>query len=304
MRAWVPYADLIDRLPRGVDAEVYDGANPPPQTQDKVEFFVLPYTFDRTPLALMATMPRLAVVQTLTAGYEHILPFLPAGVRLCRAGGVHDASTAELAVALILAALRGIPDFVRAQDRASWQHARYDALADKTVLIVGYGGIGVAIEHRLAGFECEIRPVARNERAGVAALSDLPALLPDADVVVLAVPLSEQTRGLVDREFLALLPDGALVVNVSRGPVVDTDALLAELQSGRLRAALDVMDPEPLPPDHPLWSAPGVLLSPHVGGNSTAFLPRAKRLIIAQLERYVAGEPLLYEVRPPATPHR
>ena len=304
VRAWLPYAELIERLPRGVMADVYDGAKPPPESQAEVEFFVLPYTFDRAPLNLIATMPRLAVVQTLTAGYEHILPFLPAGVRLCRAGGVHDASTAELAVALILAALRGIPDFVRAQDRASWQHERYDALADKTVLIVGYGGIGVAVERRLAGFECEIRPVARSERAGVAALSALPALLPDADVVVLAVPLTEQTRGLVDRDFLALLPDGALVVNVSRGPIVQTDALLAELRSGRLRAALDVMEGEPLPPEHPLWSAPGVLLTPHVGGNSTAFLPRAQRLIIAQLERYVAGEPLWYEVTPPATPDR
>lgn len=304
MRAWLPYAELLERLPRGVEADVYDGADPPPHTQSEVEFFVLPYAFDSTPLTLLAAMPRLAVVQTLTAGYEHILPFLPPGVRLCRAGGVHDASTAELAVTLILAALRGIPDFVRAQDRGSWQHARYDALADKTVLIVGYGGIGVAIERRLAGFECEIRPVARNERAGVAAQSALPALLPEADVVVLAVPLTEQTRGLVDRDFLALLPDGALVVNVSRGPIVDTDALVAELQAGRLRAALDVMNPEPLPPDHPLWTCPGVLLSPHVGGNSTAFLPRAQRLIIAQLERYVEGEPLRYEVTPPATPNR
>ena len=304
MRAWLPYAELIERLPRGVDADVYDGTDPPPDTPDEVEFYVLPYTFDRTPLALIGEMPRLEVVQTLTAGYEHVLPFLPAGVRLCRGGGIHDASTAELAVALILAALRGIPDFVRAQDRASWQHAQYDALADKTVLIVGYGGIGVAIERRLDGFECDIRPVARNGRAGVAALSALPALLPDADVVVLAVPLTEQTRGMVDRDFLALLPDGALVVNVSRGPVVDTDALLAELRAGRLRAALDVMDVEPLPPDHPLWSAPGVLLSPHVGGNSTAFLPRAQRLIIAQLERYVAGEPLWYQITPLATPDR
>jgi phosphoglycerate dehydrogenase-like enzyme len=302
MRAWLPYAEVVEQLPGGVEADVYDGTDPPPDGRGEVEFYVLPYTFNRTPLSLIATMPRLAVVQTLTAGYEHVLPYLPPGVRLFRAGGVHDTSTAELAVTLILAALRGIPDFVRAQERATWQHAPYDALADKTVVIVGYGGIGAAIDRRLAGFECDVRRVARQERKGVAALSALPSLLADADVVVLAVPLTEQTRGLVNREFLALLPDGALVVNVARGPIVDTDALLAELSAGRLRAALDVMDIEPLPPDHPLWSAPGVLLSPHVGGNTTAFLPRAQRLIIAQLKRYVSGEPLRYEVTPEAVP--
>jgi phosphoglycerate dehydrogenase-like enzyme len=296
VRAWQPYADLIDRLPPGVEADIYDGTDSPPPSQAEVEFFVLPYTFDRTPLALMAGMPKLAVVQTLTAGYEHVLPYLPTGVRLYRGGGVHDASTAELAVTLILAAMRGIPDFVRAQERATWRHARYDALADKSVLIVGYGGVGQAIDRRLAGFECDVQRVARHEGEGVAAMSALPSLLPHADVVVLAVPLTDQTRGLVGRDFLSLLPDGALVVNVARGPVVDTDALVAELRTGRLRAALDVMDVEPLPADHPLWSMPGVLLSPHVGGNTTAFLPRAQRLIVEQLQRYVSGEPLRYEV--------
>jgi phosphoglycerate dehydrogenase-like enzyme len=296
VRAWQPYADLVDRLPSGVEADVYDGTGSAPGSSAEVEFFVLPYTFSRTPLRVMAEMPRLAVVQTLTAGYEHVLPFLPDGVRLCRAGGVHDASTAELAVTLILAALRGIPDFVRGQDQALWRHARYDSLADKTVLIVGFGGIGEAIARRLNGFECDIQRVARREREGVAPLGALPDLLPQADVVVLTVPLTEQTRGMVDREFLARLHDGALVVNVARGPVVNTDDLLAELSTGRIRAALDVMEVEPLPPDHPLWSAPGVLLSPHVGGNTTAFLPRAQRLIVAQLERYVSGDPLWYEI--------
>jgi phosphoglycerate dehydrogenase-like enzyme len=243
-------------------------------------------------------MSALRVVQTLTAGYEHVLPYLPDSVTLCNAGGVHDASTAELAVTLILASLRGIPDFVRGQDVREWRFDRYDALADKTVLIVGYGGVGSAVERRLAGFEVEVLRVARRARDGVAPLAELPALLPRADVVVLCTPLTDQTRGLVDERFLGLMRDGALLVNVARGPVVRTDALLAELRSGRLRAALDVTDPEPPPADHPLWTAPGLLLSPHVGGNSTAFLPRAKRLIVAQLRRYAAGEPLQSVVRP------
>jgi phosphoglycerate dehydrogenase-like enzyme len=151
----------------------------------------------------------LAAVQLLTAGYEHALPYVPAGVRLCKAGGVHDTSTAELAVTLMLSALRGIPDFVRAQDRGVWQHARHESLADKKVLILGYGGIGAAVDRRLAGFEVRVRRVARHERDGVFPIAALPELLPDTDVVVVTVPLTDETRGLVDAEFLARLPDGA-----------------------------------------------------------------------------------------------
>jgi phosphoglycerate dehydrogenase-like enzyme len=284
-------------LPETVAVDVYDGLAAAPASIDEVEFYVLPYTFAPGPLPLMSRMPRLRVVQALTAGYEHVLPHLPAGVRLCNAGGVHDASTAELTMALILAALRGIPDFVRGQDRGEWRHLRHDALADRSVLILGYGAIGKAIERRLSGFETTVVRVARVARDGVHAAAELPDLLPAADVVVVCTPLTEQTRRLVDADFLARMRDGALLVNVARGGVVDTDALLAELSSGRLRAALDVTDPEPPPPDHPLWTARGLLLSPHVGGNSSAFEPRAKRLIVEQLARYAAGEALESVVR-------
>jgi phosphoglycerate dehydrogenase-like enzyme len=209
---------------------------------------------------------------------------------------VHDSSTAELAVTLALASLRGVPGFVRAQATGEWRTGFHPALADRTVLLVGYGSIAAAVEDRLTPFECHILRVARTARTAargaVHALSDLPELLPRADVVVLTVPLTDGTRGLVDAGFLALMPDGALLVNVSRGAVVETDALLAELRAGRLSAALDVTDPEPLPPGHPLWHAPNTLISPHVGGNSSAFLPRALRLIRTQLLRYEAGEPL------------
>jgi len=296
MRAWVPYADLLPRLPDRLEVDVYDGSGPPPSTLDGVELYVAPYTFDRAPLELVRSMPRLRVIQTLTAGYEHVLPYLPDGVALHNAGGLHDTSTAELAVTLMLAALRGIPEFVRGRDRQEWRFDRYDALADRTVLIIGYGGIGAAIDRRLAGFEVEVQRVARHERDGVAPLTALPDLLPRADVVVLCVPLTDETRRMVDRDFLVRMRDGALLVNVARGAVVDTDALVAELESGRLRAALDVTDPEPPPPGHPLWTVPGLLLSPHVGGNSTAFLPRAKRLVVEQLSRFAAGEPLPYRV--------
>ncbi len=299
VRVWVPYSGVVGRLPAGLQVDVYDTGDEPPATVDEVEFYVAPYTFDPAPLELIKRMSALKVIQTQTAGYEHMLPYLPDGVTLCNAGGVHDTSTAELAVTLMLAALRGIPSFVHGRDRQDWRFGWYDALADRTVLLVGHGGIGRAIDKRLAGFEVDVLRVARTAREGVAEMADLPDLLPRADVVVVCVPLTDDTRGLVDAEFLGRMRDGALLVNVSRGPVVDTDALLAELGAGRLRAALDVTDPEPPPPGHPLWTVPGLLMSPHVGGSSSAFRPRVEKVIVDQVRRYAAGEPLRYVVRSP-----
>lgn len=290
----MPYADWpasLD-LPGGVEADVWDGTGDLPASRDEVELVVLPYMAGLAPARRMADLPALRVAQTLTAGVDDVRPLLPEGVTLCNARGVHDASTAELAVALTLASLRGIPEHVRAAERGQWAHDTRPSLADRRVLLVGYGAVGAAVEARLAGFECDLRRVARRARHGVEAFEALPDLLPWAEVVVLTVPMTDQTRGLVDARFLAALPDGALVVNVARGPVVVTADLLAEVRSGRLRAALDVTDPEPLPPGHPLWSLPNVLVSPHVGGDTTAFLPRARRLVSAQVRRYVAGEPL------------
>ena len=290
----MPYADwpaALD-LPGGVDADVWDGSGDFPASRDEVELVVLPYMVGLAPARRLAELPALRVAQTLTAGVDDVRPLVPEGVTLCNAKGVHDASTAELAVALVLASLRGIPEHVRAAERGRWVHDTRPSLADRRVLLVGYGSVGAAVEARLAGFECDVRRVARSARHGVEPFEALPHLLPWAEVVVLTVPMTEETRGLVDAAFLAALPDGALVVNVARGPVVVTDDLLAELRAGRLRAALDVTDPEPLPPDHPLWTMPDVLVSPHVGGDTTAFLPRARRLVSAQVRRYVAGEPL------------
>ncbi len=266
---------------------------------DTVEFYVPDYIFDREPFEAMAQMSQLRVVQLLTAGVEHALPYVPRGVTLCNARGVHDASTAELAVALTLAALRGLGDFARAQTDGEWLYGVRDALADKTVLILGYGSIGAAVERRVAGFEVEVVRVARSRRDGIHAQDDLPQLLPGADVVIITVPLTPGTRRLVGPDFLAAMKHGALLVNVARGGVVDTDALLAEVTSGRLRAALDVTDPEPLPAEHPLWRVPNVLISPHVGGNTTAFLPRATRFVRDQLLRYTTAQPLANTVPPP-----
>jgi phosphoglycerate dehydrogenase-like enzyme len=269
--------------------EEHDGT---PASVAEVEFYVPPYRFDPSDNEVIASMPRLKVVQTQTAGVDHIRPFIPDGVLLCNGRGIHDASTAELAVGLVLASLRGIPDFVRAQDEAEWRPVSARSLADRTVLIVGYGAIGAAIEERLDGFEVDIVRVARRPREGVHGFDELSRLLPHADVVILIVPMTEETRGLVDRDFLARMRDDALLVNVARGPVVDTEALVEALHTGRIHAALDVTDPEPLPEGHPLWSAPNLLISPHVGGASSAMKPRAYKLVREQLERFAAGEPL------------
>ncbi len=262
----------------------------------RATFFVPIYMGPEANLALMNRMPRLHTCQMLTAGFENALPYLPTGARLYNAAGVHDASTAELAVGLIIANLRGIDEAARDMRLGMWRHRQLPALADKQVLIIGAGGVGEAIRRRLEPFEAEIIMVGRTARVGVSASSELDALLPLADVVILAIPLDDVTTGMVDATFLGRMKDGALLVNVARGRVVRSDDLLAELASGRLRASLDVTDPEPLPIDHPLWSVPGLLVTPHLGGNSSAFLPRARRLVEGQLHRLGRGDPLINQV--------
>lgn len=299
---WLPIpADEIEGLPEGLNYRFWEGTQGYPADPADCAFYVVPYMKGlEVAVRPLAGMTSVRVVQTLSAGIDHVEPGLgrlPAGVRLCNAKGVHEASTAELTLGLILASLRGFPGFVRGQDNEEWRSGFYPALADKSVLIVGYGAIGSAIEDRLAPFECaRVARVARSgrttARGPVHALDDLPALLPEADIVILSTPLNPSTQGLVGADFLAAMPDGALLVNVARGGVVDTKALLSELESGRLHAALDVTDPEPLPSGHPLWHAPNVLITPHVGGSTSAFLPRAKRLIAGQLSRFAAGEPV------------
>ncbi len=197
---------------------------------------------------------------------------------------------------LAVLSLRGLDDDVRSMASGEWKPSRRTSLADRSVLVVGWGGVGRAVAARLVPFECSVTAVGTRARVQdgvqVHAVEELPDLLPAHDVVVLACPLTDRTRGLVGAEFLAAMPDGALLVNVARGPVVDTGALVEALQDGRIRAALDVTDPEPLPADHPLWSLPGVVVTPHVGGNSTAFRPRMVALLRAQVARLVAGEDL------------
>ncbi len=244
------------------------------------------------PDGFLEGLPDLRLVQLMSAGAEKFAGRLPEGVVLCNARGAHTPATAEWVVAATLAAQRGLPHFTREADAGRWSPRTDHSLVGARVLVVGAGDIGRTVGAMMAGFDVELTYVARTARDGVHGTADLPELLPRADVVVVIVPVTEETTGMVDAGFLAAMADGALLVNAARGVVVDTDALLAELTAGRLRAALDVTEPEPLPEGHPLWSAPGLLLTPHVAGAVPDTGRRATEAVAAQLRRVLAGEPL------------
>ncbi|SFW90886.1 2-hydroxyacid dehydrogenase [Amycolatopsis australiensis] len=292
-RVLLPWPDI--EVPDGLDAACYDGVEPPPAGLDGVEFYVLPYDRGPEPPKLIGELPALRVVQSLSAGVETLVPLLPEGVRLANGRGLHDLSVAEHALALIHAAQRDLPRWFAQQARGEWVREHTRSLADSRVLLVGYGSIGQAIERQLVAAEAVVTRVASRARPAedVHGVDELPGLLPAADIVVLILPDTPATRGLIDAKALRALPDDALVVNVGRGTAIDTDALVAETRTGRLRAALDVVDPEPLPAGHPLWTTKGVVITPHIAGGSASFYPRAKKLVAEQLRRYVRGEELL-----------
>lgn len=304
VKVWIAHPqgrEQLGEVPAGVEVEVCDDAVTLPSEPAEVRFWVPPFNAKVRASDLLPKLTGLRVVQLLSAGVDNWLGHVPAGVLLCDARGVHDAAVSEWVLGATIGVLRRFPEFARAQERREWAAAAYTPTAELTgrrVLIVGAGSIGRAIEERMAPFGVTITRVARTARPDqhVHGVDELPALLPRAEVVVLVVPLTGETRGLVDAAFLAALPDGALLVNAARGPVVQTAALLAELTRGRLAAALDVVDPEPLPGDHPLWGLPNVFLTPHVGSGVTGVLPRAYRLVGEQLRRYAAGQPLINQV--------
>lgn len=287
----VPTAELAAAIGPLEGAEIFVWEMEAPSPRSDIDIVVPPYMSLHTALPLLDGL-RTRLVQAQSIGYDGVAELLPAGVVFANAATVHEASTAELAVALTLAAQRQLPGYVLAQGEGRWAPTFAASLADRRVLLLGYGGVGKAIAERLRPFEVELTAVAARARdedgVPVHGVDELPALLPEAEIVVLSLPGGEATRHIVDDAFLGALPDGALVVNVGRGPLIDTDALVAH--AGRIRAALDVTDPEPLPRDHPLWSAPGILIVPHVGGASTAMLPRLVALLRRQIAHLVAGE--------------
>lgn len=257
------------------------------------DFVILPYQGSSISIPeIMSRLKSVKVVQTLTAGFDNVRPHIPSGVTLCNAAGVHDDATSELAVLLTLSSLRDMPRSFKAQQQNHWETYFARSLADKHVLLIGYGNVGKAAEKRLLAFGCTVTPVARTARDHVHAITELPNLIPSADVVMLIVPNNPGTVNLVDAKFLASMKDDSVLVNVARGVVVNTQALVAELKTGRISAALDVTDPEPLPADHPLWSLPNVIITSHNGGEGDVFWDRARKRIYSQLELWLAGKPL------------
>jgi phosphoglycerate dehydrogenase-like enzyme len=265
---------------------------------DDVTFYCLPYMGDAVSVGLIARLPALTVVQSLSSGVDDVLGAIPPRVTLCNGRGLgHEEGTAELAVALILASLRGIGGFARQQAERRWSHRRTETLEGKRVLLVGYGPIGAALERRLLPFGATVSRASRTPADGVHGLADLADLAASADILVACIALHESTRGLISKRVLAALPDGALVVNVARGPVVDAAALGGEVSCGRLSAALDVTDPEPLPAGRPEWGLPNVLITPHIGGDTDAFARRGAEFVAAQAKRHLGGRPLENVVR-------
>ncbi|MHB1701879.1 MAG: 2-hydroxyacid dehydrogenase [Acidobacteriaceae bacterium] len=310
--------ELLSDFPDGVEVVRLPRL---PARDYAVDFWVPPFNA-KAVAAVLPHLQGLKVVQSLMAGVDWLLPCLPAGLTVCDGRGIHDVPTSEWVLAAILSSLKRFPHYRDNQNAGQWrgqvafgggfrahEEKREDAakaqslqagqlivlsdeLFGKTVLIVGHGSVGAAIEARLRAFDAKILRVARNAREGVSSIADLPELLPLADVVVLIVPLTQSTRGMFGAAWMARMKPGALLVNAARGPVVVTDDLVAALREGRIHAAVDVTDPEPLPPDHPLWSAPNCLITPHVGGSTAAFIGRAYALVARQLQHCVKGEPL------------
>jgi phosphoglycerate dehydrogenase-like enzyme len=294
----VVYRRELEPLPEGVELV----SEPDPE----VELMIFGPELSLRGRDLFAKLPGLRVVQSLSAGVDSLLPLVPEGVTVCGASGAHDIAVAEWIVAVLLATTRRLLDFYELQRQAAWDSnasnwivtapplvGPIDDLEGATVLIVGHGSIGRAVATCLAPLRANVVGVARRARADAEPPEALARLLPEADAVVLLVPLSADTERMVDDRFLSQMKEGAILINAARGKIVDTGALLDALHSGRIRAVLDVTDPEPLPPDHPLWKAPNVLITPHVAGGTSGWTPRAYRLAGEQLRRYVAGEPLL-----------
>lgn len=299
---WLPYhRSQIPGLPDGLSYVYWDGSGPPPGDPGQVRFLVGPPVpgAEHVLRPVLPRMRNLQVLQLPGSGYDHMRPLLgamPAGTRLATGRGVHREVTAELAVTLLLALCRGLDQFAAHPAKGEWRPEYRSTLVGKRVLVIGYGAVGAAVAARLGAFRCEVVLVARTARttpAGrVRGAAELPALLPTAHAVVLCASPTEQTRGMFGADALALLKDGALLVNVARGELVDTRAVVREVRAGRLRVALDVAGPQPLPSGHPLQHLPGALVTPHMAALTDAFPTMTVDFLRHQLHRYERGEEL------------
>ncbi len=297
MKIWTQWNDLT--LPAGMTHLATDAYLPSEDVLDQVEFYVPSYMRGIKTLDIIPRMKNLKVVHYSQAGYEDILGFVPDNVILCNASGLHDVSTSELALGLTIASRADLPQILNNQQRQTWVHKRRVALADSHVGILGHGHIGKRIAGLIENFEAKVTSFSNSGRDGSIKVSEFDSYLPSLDVIILILPLTEQTHHFFNKKRLQAMKDGASLINMARGAIVDTDALIEELNTGRIHAALDVTDPEPLPDSHPLWSAKNLIITPHIGGDSTAFEPRAKKMVELQLSRIAQGVGPINQVHGP-----
>jgi len=257
---------------------------------DVIDFYVSQYMGGKIALAYAAKMSSLKYFQVPNAGFEDAIEFTPKGSILCNARGVHDAATSELAIGLAIGVRRGLHDFVRAADRGQWEHKRYPSFNGSNIAIVGFGSIGQTLARALSGFDLTVTGFSRSGGKDSLLMSSLDGILPTFDFVFLTLPLNSDSHHLFNQKRLGLMKDGSVIINVARGSIIETEALVAELNAGRLFAGLDVTDPEPLPIGHKLWSAKNLLLSPHVGGDSDIFESRGKAFVEKQLQEIASGK--------------
>ena len=294
MNIWTQWSDLL--IPKGMNHLPTDGIIPAESQLEDIEFYAPSYMGGIKTFEVIAKMKNLKTVHYSQAGYEDILPHIPSHVILCNASGLHDVSTSELAVGLTIASRRGFAEFMDNQKNGIWQRRRKPALADSHVGIIGYGNIGKRIASLLEMFETKVTAFSRSGADGAVKISEFDNYLPDLDVIILILPLTKESKNFINADRIKKMKDGATLINLARGAIVDTDALVAELNTGRITAGLDVTDPEPLPKGHPLWSAPNLIITPHVGGDSAAFDPRARKMVQEQLARLAEKKPLLNQI--------
>ena len=287
---WSQWPDL--QIPESLICAPTNGLAPGPGDLEKITFFVPLYMGGHAAIANIPKMTSLKVVQSLLAGVEDLERTVPSDVLLCNAAGVHDESTSELAIGLTIATRRGFSQFAINQSEGLWAHSRNTSLTDSTVAIIGYGSIGKNIHRKLEAFDVQVEAFTRSGGNGTSSLGDFDRRIGDFDVIILIMPLNSESNHFINATRLARMKDGSCLINVARGGIVDTEALCNELYSGRISAGLDVTDPEPLLQKHRLWAAPNLIITPHVGGDTTAFESRGRALVESQAALFAGGKSL------------
>jgi phosphoglycerate dehydrogenase-like enzyme len=291
---WCQWDDLT--IPTGWSISSADLDAMSAQELSKISLYVPKYMGGAKALSYTEKMHSLQLLQLLMAGYEDALSYMKDGQKLANARGVHDFSTAELAISMMLAHFKNHKEFADNQKNSHWNHKTAGSLYGKNIAIIGAGSIGSKLAGMLSVFETTTQLYASYARDNIKAIDDLHKDVTTFDCIVVIVPLTDKTRNLIDEKILSAMKTGSLLVNVARGPVVNSDELIAELRKGRISAALDVTDPEPLPADHPLWKLSNCQIIPHVGGDSEAFEPQARKFLEQQFKDISEGKPLYNEI--------